>query len=139
MKKKALIAMLLACSLTFGTVSMSACNLIGGGDGDGERQEQGDVTVAVTGVELNKDTLNLKTGDSETLIATVAPTGATTKSVTWKSSDDAVATVDQSGKVTAHAVGTPSLLISHDPRYSLPRPEHFIPKKSVIGGHNHRY
>ncbi len=112
MKKKALIAMLLACSLTFGTVSMSACNLIGGGDGDGERQEQGDVTVAVTGVELNKDTLNLKTGDSETLIATVAPTGATTKSVTWKSSDDAVATVDQSGKVTAHAVGTATITVT---------------------------
>lgn len=113
MKKKALIAMLLACSFAFGTFSMTACNLIDGSD-DGEHQEQGDTTVAVTGVTLNKNVLNLKVNGSETLTATVAPTDATTKTVSWSSSSDAVATVDQSGKVTAHAVGSATITVTTD-------------------------
>ena len=58
-------------------------------------------TVGVSGVSLNKTSLNLLEGGSETLTATVAPDNATNKSVSWKSSDNGVATVDNSGKVTA--------------------------------------
>ena len=113
MKKKALIAMLLACSFAFGTASMTACNLIGGGDGDGEHQEQGDdTTVAVTGVSLNKDVLNLQVGGSETLTATVAPGNATTKTVTWKSDNTDVAEVDSNGKVTAKAKGQATITVT---------------------------
>lgn len=60
--------------------------------------------VAATGVSLNKTTLGLKVGGSETLTATVAPSNATTKTVTWTTSDAKVATV-LNGKVTAVAVG----------------------------------
>lgn len=45
-------------------------------------------------------------GASETLTAMVTPENAADKSVTWVSSDDAVATVNSSGKVTAVAEGT---------------------------------
>jgi hypothetical protein len=62
--------------------------------------------VAVTGVSLNKTTLALTAGASETLTATVAPGDATNKAVTWKSSKPDVATVDATGKVTAVAAGT---------------------------------
>ena len=62
-------------------------------------------TVAVTGVTLNKSTLELTAGDSEALTATVAPTGATNKAVTWSSNKESVATVDAEGKVTAVAAG----------------------------------
>ena len=61
--------------------------------------------VAVTGVTLNKSSLTLKVGGSETLIATVQPTGATNKAVTWQSSDTNVVTVAD-GKVTADKAGT---------------------------------
>ena len=62
-------------------------------------------TIAVTGVTLNKTSLDMKVGDSETLTATVAPEDATNKAVTWKSSNESVATVDDNGKVTTVGVG----------------------------------
>ena len=62
--------------------------------------------VSVTGVSLNKTTLTLDEGGSETLTATVAPSNATDKGVSWKSSDSGVASVDNNGKVTAVAPGT---------------------------------
>ena len=61
--------------------------------------------VAVTSVTLNKTSLNLKKGQSETLIATVAPDNATNKTVSWSSSNSSVASVDQNGKVTALKTG----------------------------------
>lgn len=56
-------------------------------------------------VSLNKTTLALKVGESDTLSATVSPPDAKNKSVTWTTSAPAVATVEN-GKVTAVAVGT---------------------------------
>ena len=69
-------------------------------------------TVAVTGVTLNKATLSLIAGASETLTATVAPADATNKKVTWKSSDAAVATVDTNGKVTAVKAGEATITVT---------------------------
>lgn len=62
--------------------------------------------VAVTGVTLSKTELSLAIGNSETLLATVAPERATDKSVVWSSSAPRVASVDQSGKVTAKSAGS---------------------------------
>ena len=61
--------------------------------------------IAVTSIELNKTSLELVEGESETLIATVKPDDATDKSVTWSSSDASVASVDQNGKITTKAKG----------------------------------
>lgn len=61
--------------------------------------------IDVTEVTLNKTELTLKEGDSETLIATVKPDNASNKTVTWKSSDESIATVDTSGKVSAIKTG----------------------------------
>lgn len=68
-------------------------------------------TIAVTGVTLDKPALNLVEGDSETLTATVAPDNATNKEVSWKSSDDAVATVAD-GKVTAVKAGSATITVT---------------------------
>ena len=57
--------------------------------------------IAVTGVTLNKPTTSIAKDATETLVATVAPTGATYKTVTWSTSDAAVATVTSGGVVTA--------------------------------------
>ena len=68
--------------------------------------------VAVTGVTLNKTLLKLYTRDSETLIATVAPAGATNKNVIWTSSEPTVATVDANGKVTAKSTGIADITVT---------------------------
>ena len=57
--------------------------------------------VLPTSVTLNKTTLTLVEGDNFTLQALVNPADAVNKEVTWSSSADAVATVDQTGKVVA--------------------------------------
>ena len=63
------------------------------------------VTVPVTGVKLNKETLELFTDGSENLTATVEPGNATNKALTWSTSDNTVATVDENGTVTAVGAG----------------------------------
>ena len=65
--------------------------------------------IAVSSVTLDKTSLKLKEGESETLVATVKPDNATDKTVTWTSSDDTIATVDETGKVTAIKAGTVSI------------------------------
>lgn len=71
-----------------------------------------EVPVDVTGVSLNKETLPLKTGESETLIATVSPNNATNKALSWRSDDNTIATVDNSGKVTAVKKGNTTITVT---------------------------
>lgn len=72
------------------------------------------VLIPVTGVSLNKNSLSLKTGESETLVATVDPNNATNKKVTWKSSNNAIATVDSNGKVVAVKEGTTTINVTSE-------------------------
>ena len=58
---------------------------------------------------LNKTKATLNPVDTLTLKATVTPSNATNKAVTWKSSNTKVATVSSSGKVTAKAAGTATI------------------------------
>ena len=61
--------------------------------------------VPVTNISLNKTSETMPVGTNLQLIATVTPTNATDKSVSWKSSNESVATVNASGLVNARAVG----------------------------------
>ena len=68
-------------------------------------------SVPVTDVSLDKGTISLFTGESETLTAMVVPVTATDKSVTWSSDKPEVATVEN-GKVTAKAAGTATITVT---------------------------
>lgn len=68
-------------------------------------------TVHVTGVSLNKSTTSLEEGQTETLTATVSPTNASDKSVSWSSSNTSVATVSN-GIVTAVSAGTSIITVT---------------------------
>ena len=70
------------------------------------------VTVPVTGVSLNKSETTLTVGGTAQLTATVTPTNATNQNVTWESSNPSVATVDESGKVTAIAPGEATITVT---------------------------
>ena len=67
--------------------------------------------VSVKSVTLNQTSHDLYVGDTVTLKATVNPTDATDKTVTWKSSNTKVATVSN-GKVTAVAGGTATITVT---------------------------
>lgn len=75
-----------------------------------ESVEMAPPTIAATSVEIGQETLTLTTeGETATLTATVLPNNATDGSVTWTSSNEAVATVSSDGVVTAVANGTATI------------------------------
>lgn len=69
-------------------------------------------TVSVTGVTLNKTSANLTVGGTVILNATITPSDATNKNVTWSSDNTSVATVDADGKVTAAGAGTATITVT---------------------------
>lgn len=66
------------------------------------------VTVTEITVELDKSILSLEVGETSTLTATVTPE-ILNSTVSWKSSDSSVVTVDESGKITAIGAGTATI------------------------------
>ncbi len=83
---------------------------------DGGKTATCEVTVnakvyPVTGVSLDKTSHEMTEGDEVTLIATINPSNATNKNVSWKSSNTSVATVSN-GKVTAVKSGTAIITVT---------------------------
>ena len=80
---------------------------------DGSFKDTCKVTVSkyvkVKDVDLNVSSKKLNVGEKYTLKATVSPSNASNKSVTWKSSDTSVAKVSSSGKITAVGKGTATI------------------------------
>ncbi len=67
--------------------------------------------VPVEGVRLNKTKLTMKVGATLTLKATVMPSDATNRAVTWKSSNKNVVKVTSGGKLTALKKGTACITV----------------------------
>lgn len=100
-KKSKVISALLTLAMMFMLIPGAVA------EGDGE-----ETPVEVTGVTLDELSITLYIGgdESETLTATVAPTDATDKSVSWKSGNTNVATVND-GVVTAQGEGNTTITV----------------------------
>jgi hypothetical protein len=68
--------------------------------------------VAVTGVSITPTSANIDQGSTLALTPTLAPSNATNKAVTWKSSNTAIATVNANGVVTGVAPGTATITVT---------------------------
>ena len=71
-------------------------------------QDDGEL-VPVTSVSLNKSSLTMNEGDTYTLSVTISPSDANHQSAHWWSDDESIATVDQTGVVTAVSAGTATI------------------------------
>lgn len=81
---------------------------------DGNQQAACTVTVlpvSVTGVTLNQSAISLKVGETGTLTATMLPSNATNKNVSWSSSNPSVAEVSN-GMITAKDEGTATITVT---------------------------
>lgn len=67
--------------------------------------------VVVDSVTLDRTEVILEKGKQALLTATIQPTNATNKDMTWKTSNKSVATVDDNGKVTAVNTGTTDITV----------------------------
>lgn len=65
--------------------------------------------ISVTSVSLDKSSISMKEGATEWLTASVYPTNATNKNVTWSSSNTSVASVSSYGQVSARSAGTATI------------------------------
>lgn len=70
------------------------------------------IVVPVISISLNKTTLSLTEGDTETLIASINPDNADNKNITWSSNDEAIATVSANGLITAIAAGEATITVT---------------------------
>ena len=85
---------------------------------DGYKSSSAEITVVkkapiihVSSVSLNETSLDLLTGDRATLTATVLPSNASDKTISWSSSNENVATV-KNGKVTAISAGQATISVT---------------------------
>ncbi len=74
----------------------------------------GKKAVSVKSVTLNKTTLSIEMGGTESLVATIQPTNATIKVLMWKSSDSTVVSVDPTGKIKGLKVGKATITVLAD-------------------------
>ena len=85
----------ITCVTTDGSKKSASCTVV--------------VKQGVTGITLNKTNVTLGVGNSAQLTASVHPSNASNKSVSWSSSNNGVASVDNSGRVTGNGVGTATI------------------------------
>ncbi|MDR1563469.1 MAG: Ig-like domain-containing protein [Oscillospiraceae bacterium] len=70
------------------------------------------VPIPESDIILNKRNVTLVVGGTDTLIATVLPAESTFKTVAWSSDNEAIATVDSHGKITATGLGVATITAS---------------------------
>ncbi|MFA6190384.1 MAG: Ig-like domain-containing protein [Candidatus Staskawiczbacteria bacterium] len=70
------------------------------------------LNISVTGVTLDDSTASILVDATHQLTSTVAPDNATDSSVTWSSSNTSVATVSDTGLVTAISAGTATITVT---------------------------
>ncbi|MCI8273266.1 MAG: hypothetical protein HFJ55_04200 [Clostridia bacterium] len=69
------------------------------------------VKKSVTGIELNENSKTIKIREKFQLNATITPSDATNKGVTWESSDTSIVTVNANGLIEAKKVGTATITV----------------------------
>lgn len=69
-------------------------------------------SVSATGIEINETIQDMEVGEEKTLTATITPTNVTNKEITWKSSDESIATISSNGKIEAKKSGTVDIIAS---------------------------
>ena len=79
-----------------------------------EKEPEVEQVIRVESVTISKSTAELTIGETLQLTASVSPSSATNKEVSWSSSNQSVASVSPSGLVTAIGVGTVTITVTAD-------------------------
>lgn len=77
-----------------------------------EYVQGGSANIDVSSISLNKTNLTLEVGASDQLSATISPTNANVKIVSWTSNNTSIATVNDEGEITAISAGNATITCS---------------------------
>lgn len=69
-------------------------------------------TIYATEIKINENIGTIEEGESKVLTATISPNNVTDKNITWKSSDENVATVNSKGEIIAKKSGIVEIIAS---------------------------
>lgn len=69
-------------------------------------------TITATEIKINQGNCSIEIGETKKLTASITPDNVTNKTITWKSNDESVATVNEIGEVTAKKSGVVSIVAS---------------------------
>ena len=104
------------------------CVACGGGSDDAP------TTIPVSGIKLDKSSLSLEIGEKATLTATIAPSDATNKSITWSSANSSIATVNN-GVVEGVATGETTITAkTNDGGFTASATVKVIPERVPVTG-----
>ena len=62
--------------------------------------------IEITKIEINASTKSIEVGESKILTTTILPSNATDKKISWESSDESIAMINEEGKLVAKGAGT---------------------------------
>lgn len=91
--------------------SIGYCIIGDDGYWTGQRQDE-PTAIPISSISINKSTAKLRVGETDTLIPALLPENATNKKVIWTSDKPSIASVDNTGKVTATGVGTAIITVT---------------------------
>lgn len=69
-------------------------------------------TIAATEIKIDQDNCSMEIGDTKKLTASITPDNVTNKTITWKSNDESIATINEEGEITAKKSGVVSIIAS---------------------------
>lgn len=75
-------------------------------------QETKPVNIDATEIKIKEDINNIKIGENKKLEATIEPNNATDKTITWKTRDESIATISNTGEITGKKEGTAEITAS---------------------------
>ena len=68
--------------------------------------------ISVSSITLDKTSVSLYVGETIKLNATISPDDATNKTLTWTSSDETIASIDEDGNIKAQGEGSTTIIVS---------------------------
>lgn len=69
-------------------------------------------TIAATEIKIDQDNCSMEIGDTKKLTASITPDNVTNKTITWKSNNESIATINEEGEITAKKSGVVSIIAS---------------------------
>lgn len=92
-------------------------------------------SIIATKIEINQESCSMEIGDTKKLTASIEPNNATDKTITWKSNDESIATINNEGEIKAKKSGVVNIIASTS-NQKTDTIEVYVKEKSIVSVNN---